>query len=188
MKKIRNYQIFSVIFTFLLGTLLHFTYDLSNQNSVVAIFSAVNESTWEHLKLLFFPMLITIIIGYFYIGKDVCDFICSKTIGIITAIFFTIIFFYTYTGILGKHIAIIDIGSFFVATILGEFIAYALIVNKFKCKNIIAIIALIILFISFVFFTFNAPKIGLFKDPITNGYGINTGNKTVSKIKNCKLI
>ena len=53
-KKIRDYQIFSVIFVFILGTLLHFTYKLSGENGVVAIFSTVNESTWEHLKLLYF--------------------------------------------------------------------------------------------------------------------------------------
>ena len=63
--KIKKIQIFSIIFTFILGTLLHFTYKLSGNNQLVGVFSAVNESTWEHLKLVFFPMLLTIIIGYF---------------------------------------------------------------------------------------------------------------------------
>lgn len=170
--KIRNYQIFSIIFTFILGTLLHFTYDLSGQNAFVGLFSAVNESTWEHLKLLYFPMLLTTIIGYFYFDKKVKNFICSKTIGIIVAMLFTVIFFYTYTGILGKNIAIIDIASFFIATILGEFITYILIINNFKCNNKTAIIVLVILLICFIVFTFYAPKIGLFKDPITNKFGI----------------
>lgn len=170
--KIRNYQIFSIIFTFILGTILHFTYDLSGQNPIVGLFSATNESTWEHLKLLYFPMLLTTIIGYFYFDKKVPNFICSKTIGIVTAMIFTVIFFYTYTGVLGKNIAIIDISSFFIATILGEFLAYILIINNFKCNNKIAIAVLIVLFICFLLFTFLTPKIGLFKDPITNEYGI----------------
>lgn len=171
-KKIRQYQIISVIFTFILGTLLHFTYKLSNENQIVAIFSSINESVWEHLKLLYFPMLLTIIIGYFYIGKETSNFLCSKTLGIIISIAFTIIFFYTYTGVLGKDIPAIDITSFFIATMLGEFIAYLLIVNKFKCNNIIAIITLISLFLSFIIFTYFTPNIGLFKDPITGEYGI----------------
>ncbi len=86
--KIKNYQIFSVIFTFILGTLLHFTYQLSGENNIVALFSAINESVWEHLKLLYFPMLLTLIIGYLYIRKNVPNFLCSKVIGIITAILF----------------------------------------------------------------------------------------------------
>ena len=68
--KFLRFQIFSLFFTYVLGTILHFTYEWSNENSIVALFSAVNESTWEHLKLLFFPMLITIIIGYFYLKTE----------------------------------------------------------------------------------------------------------------------
>lgn len=171
-QKIRKYQIFSVIFTFIFGTLLHFTYKWLGENLIVGAFSAVNESTWEHLKLLFFPMLVTIIIGYFNFNKTIQNFICSKTIGILIAIAFTIIFFYTYTGILGKNIALIDISLFFIAVILGEFISYLLIVNGFKCNKIISIAVLIVLFISFIVFTYKTPKIGLFKDPLTNLYGI----------------
>lgn len=172
-KKIKKYQIFSVIFTFVLGTILHFTYQLSGENKVVALFSAINESTWEHLKLLFFPMLLTIIIGIFYLGKDMpSNFICSKTIGILVAMAFVVTFFYTYTGIIGRNFAIIDIASFFIATILGEFTSYMLIINKIKCNNIVAIFILMTLLISFMIFTFYTPKIGLFKDPITEKYGI----------------
>ena len=170
--KIRNYQIFSIIFTFIFGTLLHFTYKLSGENLVIASFSAINESVWEHLKLLYFPMLLTLIIGYFYIEKNVPNFLCSKTIGIIISMLFTIIFFYTYSGILGKNIAIIDISSFFIATILGEYVAYKLMSSTFKCNNKIALPVLILIGICFVIFTYYAPKLGIFQDPITKQYGI----------------
>lgn len=171
-RKIRRYQIFSTLFVFVLGTLLHFTYDWSEQNQIIGAFSAVNESTWEHLKLIFFPMLITIIIGFFYLGKIIPNFICSKTIGLLVSLTFTVIFFYTYTGILGTNIAFIDIASFFIAVILGEFISYLLMVNKFKCNNKIAIIILNVLLILFIIFTYKTPEIGLFKDPISGEYGI----------------
>lgn len=170
--KILKYQIFSVIFTFILGTLLHFTYKWSGENKLVALFSAVSESTWEHLKLVYFPMLISTIIGYFYIGKTIPNFLCSKTIGIFVAIAFTVIFFYTYTGIIGKNIAIVDISSFFIAVLLGEYMSYVFIKNMFKCNDKISIILLIILFISFIIFTYNAPNLGIFKDPITGKFGI----------------
>lgn len=170
--KIRNYQIFSVIFTFILGTSLHFIFEWSGENVFVASLAAVNESVWEHLKLLYFPILLTLIIGYFYIGKNVPNFLCSKTIGVITSMLFTIIFFYTYSGILGKNIAIVDISLFFAATILGEYVAYKLMNSTFKCNNKIAIIIFIIIGICFITFTYSAPKLGIFKDPITEQYGI----------------
>ena len=77
MKKniILKFIIFSGIFVMILGTLLHFTYEWSGNNTFVAAFSAVNESTWEHLKLLFYPMFLTTIIGYFYLGKTSPNFV-----------------------------------------------------------------------------------------------------------------
>lgn len=170
---ILKFQIFSIIFTWILGTLLHFTYEWSDNNLLLAAFSAVSESTWEHLKLLFFPMLITTVIGYFYIGKNnISNFLCAKTIGIITSISFIVIFFYTYTGILGTNFAILDIGSFFAAVVLGEYVSKKIMNSDFKCNKALSIISLIILLLCFIIFTYFPPKIGLFKDPITNSYGI----------------
>ena len=170
--KIRNYQIASAIFACIAGTLLHFTYKFFGENNFVASFSAVNESVWEHLKLLFFPMLLTTIIGYSYIEKNAPNFLCSKALGIITSMLFIIIFFYTYTVIIGKSILLIDIASFFVAVILGEYLAYKLMISNLNCNNIIAIIILTIILICFVVFTYFPPNIEIFRDPVTSEYGI----------------
>ena len=171
-KSILIFQIISAIFTIVLGTILHFTFLWSDKNLLVGAFSAVNESTWEHLKLLFFPMLITTIIGYFYFYKTIPNFLCAKTIGIIVAILFTIIFFYTYTGIIGTNFAVLNILTFIFSAILGEYIAYKIMISNFPCNKTISIITLIILFICFILFTFFTPQIGLFKDPLTDNYGI----------------
>lgn len=156
---------------------MHFTFNLFNNNLFIASFSAVNESTWEHLKLVFFPMLIFSIIEYLflknYINKN--NYIFSKSIGIIFSIFFIITFFYTYTGILGFNIPIINILSFILSIILGEFISYKLLLKNIKINNKIKnifIIILFILFLSFIIFTYFPPNINLFKDPLTNKYGI----------------
>ena len=165
-KKTRKFQIFSVIFTLILGTILHFTYKWSNQNPIVGLFSSINESVWEHLKLLFYPMVIATFIGLIYFKNKIPNFLCSKAVGIFVALSFTIIFFYTYSGIIGTNIAFIDIASFFIATILGEFISYVLIINKFKCNKFLSVFFLILVFFGFIIFTFYPPKIGIFKDPL----------------------
>lgn len=169
-----KFQIFSIIFTMILGTLLHFTFDWSGGNLFVGAFSAVNESTWEHLKLLFFPMFLTTIIGYLYIGKNTNNFLCAKIIGIIISILFTTIFFYTYTGIIGTNFSILDIGSFFVAVLLSEYVVYKILLSNFLCNTKVAFIILIILLFCFIIFTYTPPKIGLFKDPITSSFGISS--------------
>ena len=165
-KKLKEFQISSAIFTLILGTLLHFTYGWSGNNRLIGAFSAINESVWEHLKLLFFPMLITAIIGYFYIGKDVKNYLCAKTLGILAGMAFIVTFYYTYSGILGNNVAIIDIFSFIIGTVLVEYATYRLINSKIKCNRLLAIRVLVVFAVLFIVFTYNTPNLGIFEDPI----------------------
>ena len=169
MKKIRNWQITAILFTIILGTLLHFTYEWSGNNQIVGTFSAINESTWEHLKLIFFPMLIFAIFEGINIYKETNNYVEAKTIAIIFGILFITVFFFTYTGIIGKNFAVLDIGSFVVGTILSEILAYKIIKKEsFSTKKtqVISIIILLLLVILFVTFTFNPPNINYFRDPV----------------------
>lgn len=169
---ILKFEIISTIFIMVVGTLLHFTFGWSNNNTLVGIFSAVNESTWEHLKLLFFPMLISTIMGYFYKGKVMPNYLCYKVLGIILSMSFIIVFFYTYTGIIGTNFAIVDIASFFIAVLLGQYVAYQKMKSTFSCNKLVPIIILLVLYLCFIVFTFLPPHIALFKDPITGMFGI----------------
>ena len=170
--KLIKFQIFSTLFAIILGTTLHFTYKWSKNNSFVGLFSSINESTWEHLKLLFFPMLISTIVGYLIFQDTFSSFLCSKAIGIISTILSTVIFFYTYIGILGTNCAFANILIFILSIVIGEYISYILIINNFIFNKIFCMSILIILSILFLIFTFNPPKINLFKDPINSSYGI----------------
>jgi len=168
-----NFQIFSFIFASILGTLLHFTYEWSNNNQFVGLFSAINESTWEHLKLVFFPMLITIIISYFYLGEDSSKYLCSKTIGIISAMLFITIFYYTYTGILGTNYSILNIVIFILSVIFAEYITYIKMSSDYICDFKNSVLILITILLLFILFTYFTPRINYFKDPVYNQYGLN---------------
>ena len=165
-KQIIKFQIIITIFIFIFGTILHFTYEWSGENTIVGLFSATNESTWEHLKLLFFPMIITTIVGYFYVGRNILNYFCAESKGIIIALTFIVVFFYTYTGVIGRNFAFLDIGSFFVAVILGKYISYKNYFSKVKCNKKVAIGLLILLGIMFIIFTYFPPNIGLFISPV----------------------
>lgn len=175
-EKLLKTQVIITVISIILGTILHFIYNLSGGNSFIGSFSAVNESVWEHLKLAFFPMLILGIIEYFFVKNISNNYIEAKTIGIFLAICFIIIAFFTYTGILGVDILILDILIFITSIILGETISYKLMKRENESNNktkVLAGIILIFLLFSFIICTFNPPKVNLFRDPITKTYGID---------------
>lgn len=163
---IKKFLTYSFIFTSILGTFLHFTYELSNNNVIVSLFSPINESVWEHLKLLYFPMLISTLFGSYYYRNDIPNFLCSKTIGILVSLLFTVVFFYTYSGVLGTNVAVIDILTFYIAAFLGEYVSYKLMKKPLKCNNSTVLVVLGILLICFIVFTFKTPNIGIFENPV----------------------
>ena len=168
-------QIIVIFFSLILGTLLHFTYEWSGRNLFVASFSAVNESVWEHLKLAFFPMIIAAIIEYFFVKDEVNNYVEAKTIGIFTAISFIVVLFFTYSGIIGTSVIVIDILIFIASIILGEYVAYKLMKREDESTyitEILSIIILVFLLICFIVFTYLPPEVNLFRDVMKGVYGI----------------
>lgn len=169
MNDIKKITIGGAAFTILLGTLLHFVFQWSGNNPIVGIIGAVNESTWEHLKLLFFPMLFYTIFEYFAYGKNTANFIPARAVSMLSGMFIIVASFYTYTGILGENFLPLDIGTFILGTVGAYFIGYKIMQsNKLSSKKMYTagIIILILLFLAFAVFTFSPPEIGLFSDPL----------------------
>ncbi len=172
---LKTIHLIGTVFTVVLGVLLHFAYDLSGGGDFVAIFSAVNESTWEHLKLLYFPVVIFAVAEYFIYGKNTVGFWASKTIALIASLLLIVVGFYTYTGVLGESVSVVNIMLFIVAAVLNYYLSYSFIeINAFEntSLNRACILILIILFICFWIFTFYPPLINLFRDPVSGGFGI----------------
>lgn len=99
---LKKSEIFGAIFVMVFGTLMHFFYDWSGKNPVVALFAPYNESTWEHLKLLFFPVLIYSVFQYAYIGKQYSGYLTGRLAGIVSGALMIVIIFYTYMAVF-KH-------------------------------------------------------------------------------------
>ena len=171
-------MIAGIIFCSISGVLLHFAFDWTNQNAFVGLFSAVNESIWEHLKLLFYPVVLFSFIEYFIYKKKLDAFIASRSIGLLLCMFFIVSAYYTYSGIIGDHYAFIDISLYFIAVIIVFVFSYIAIKNNFTAKKhaVKICVCLIILFsILFSVWTFYPPHINLFKDVPSGTYGIFRG-------------
>lgn len=166
-KKLFIHESLGFIFTLILGTFLHYTYALSGENPIVGLFSAVNESVWEHLKLLFFPVFIYTIAEYIYIGKRFSSFFFIKSLGTFLGLLSIVILFYTYTGIIGTPILFLDISIFIFGSFFTYLYSYFQLKNRrFQSKfyNAYGISIFTILLLLFILFTIMPPALPLFQN------------------------
>ena len=166
------WQLSGFAFTSFFGTLLHFLYEWLDESIFAAPFSGVNESTFEHMKLLFWPMFILAIFESFFF-KSYGNFWCIKLKGILLGLILIPIMFYTYNGVIGKSPDFVNISIFFITAAIVYIYEMKRLNSKGAECNFPTIALALILIIAFIFviFTFIPPKIGLFKDPVTGLFG-----------------
>ena len=121
------WQLMGFAVTSLLGTVLHFLYDILGDAVWIAPFSGVNESTGEHMKLLFWPTFIFALAQSLFF-RERTDFWCVKLRGTILGLILIPIIFYTYNGVIGASPDFINVAIFFIcaaATYIYEARLYA---------------------------------------------------------------
>lgn len=163
--KIKTWHILGTAFTIILGSILHFVYECSGFYPLFGLIGSVNESVWEHLKLLFWPFLISFVVELWAYGKDIPGYFAAKAIGIVLGMFFIASVFYTYTGIVGANFALVDIALFVIGAIISYYVSYKYIKHTFKNPKIADLIGIAVLFlfaVLFCMFTFNPPDLGIF--------------------------
>lgn len=171
---VSHWQLAGFVFTAAVGTLLHFMFDLTHENSFVALFSAVNESIWEHMKLLFWPMILFALVEYSAWGKERTQFWCVKLLGILLGLILIPVLYYTYTGSLGISADWFNITIFFISAALVFRVENVLFQREtgFSFSPALALGGLCLIMILFMVLTFFSPHIPLFRDAATGEYGI----------------
>ena len=172
-KNLFIWQVCGVVATAVLGTILHFLFQWTNLK-FFALISAVNESTWEHMKLVFIPSFLFVIIQSFWFEKECKCYWLIKGIGIIVGTLLIPILFYTLTGCFGNLSTITNV-LIFIFSIVIEYFFELFLFSKLHFENKLKwLIISILVFILFLFFVFSfyPPKLPLFLDPLTKGYGL----------------
>ena len=152
---------------------MHFLYEWTN-SLLSSPFSGVNESTWEHMKLFFFPAFLFAIFQSFFF-KEIKAFWLIKLKGTLLGLILIPIIFYTYNGVIGKSPDWFNITIFFISAGLC-FLYEGLLFKANKAFKTNFKIAPVLIFcliaLSFIIFTFYPPHLNIFLDPITKTYGI----------------
>lgn len=164
MRNLKRNLIIGFFFVAVLGTLWHFVYEWTGNNRLIGYLAPVNESTFEHMKLLFFPALFWMPIAYRYLKENYSSFPDAFACGILAGTWFIPIFFYSYSGILGKSVMWLDIACFYIAVFLAFYTTYRLIISGKKQSRFL-IWLLFIMAILFFYFTYHPSHLGIFRIP-----------------------
>ena len=162
-----------IIIIILVGTLLHFTYEFSHHNKIVAIFSAVNESTWEHIKICMTATLLWSVVEIIKYGFDL-NYLFAKSICLLVIIILIPLLFYSYLFFTKKSILIVDIICFCI-TVLFSQLVFDYFINLDGIDSIYQYLSILLLLIeltAYLLLTFHPFYNFIFKDPITHKYGL----------------
>ena len=167
------WQLGGFAFTAVFGTALHFLFDWSGKSTVVGLFSAVNESIWEHMKLLYYPALLFAVIEWAFWGGAVEQFWCVKLAGLLFGLALVPVLYYTYTGAFGVEKDWFNIAIFFLAAAAVYWLESRLFGLTPACQLPpgLCLGAIGLIGAAFVMLTFSPPRWPLFADPVTGTYG-----------------
>lgn len=180
MEECNNFKHFSkesvidIILICIIGTIFHFAYEFSGRNILVALFSAVNESIWEHIKIACMSIYIVSFIKMAIKEKRDKNLWISLFFKIISIIIIIPIFFYSYRSILGIEVLYLDLIILYISIIISEivenYVKRCLVISS-KVEDIYKYVNIIVILI-FVIFTFWTPNLGIFRDFTVEKYRI----------------
>ncbi len=158
----------------LIGSLLHFTYEWSHQNKIVAIFSAVNESTWEHIKLALSGIFCCMLVDIFFFGNNP-NYWLARSMSFVVPVVVIPIIFYSYTKFTKHPILPVDISSFVVAAFLSS-VVFVMILNAPAISfwgSLLSMLVSTVILAAYLLLTEFPLHNFLFEDPITHEYGFD---------------
>jgi len=158
---IKKVTIISVFAIFALSFLSHFMYEWF-PNTFTSIFFPVNESIWEHNKMIFTTMMLRGLIEYFIISnhgkkKFPTALLASTLITIITN---TLIFTPIYYLMDKQDNIIITMIIYIISIIIGQYVSHKILKSDsiYKTLNTVSLISIAIIFTIFGIFTYYPIK------------------------------
>lgn len=173
-RRVEHWELIGFGLTCLLGTAGHFLYNLTGEGPVAAAVVAVNESTWEHMKLLYIPYFLYALVECFSLARELENFLAAKALGALAGLIAIPALFYTLSGCFGEPPSWVNIGIFFVSSAIAFAVSCAamkrgwLVGGAWQGAGFLLLWALLFLFVRW---SFDPPHLPLFRDPLTLGYG-----------------
>ena len=173
--KLRRREFIAFLFVSLWGVIGHFIFDWSGENPFLGAIFAVNESTWEHMKLLYLPLFLFAMLEYISLGESIGNFFAARFAAALLGLATIPMIFYTLNSAFGKTPDWLNIALFFFAAALSSCAAYFLLTSfclRSRFLQLPAFLLFWLLLALFIYFTYRPPMLPLFRDPVSGLYGI----------------
>ena len=174
-KRLFFWELAGFVWTAAAGTLLHFFYDWSGGGTLAAVISSDNESTWEHMKLLLVPLFLFTVVQMAFLGRTYPNLPAVRAVSALTGLALIPVLFYTYSGVLGYSVPWGNITVFYLS-VLAAFVLDRRLLRQGRFsaswQQLAGLAVLWALAFAFVWCTFRPPELGLWRDPVTGGYGL----------------
>jgi len=173
-KTVLRWELIGIAVIVLLGSALHFVFEWTGYWRPIAWLAAVNESTWEHFKLAFWPGLLFAVVEYGALKNLTDNFWVGKCVGLFSMPLVIAVLFYGYKAVLGRGYLVADISIFVVAVVVGQMTSYR-ILTAARMRAAVhrwAVVGLVVMAAAFALFSFYPPRVFLFEDPRVHQYGI----------------
>ena len=161
---------------FVIGAILHFAYPVLGKSPWVGLFAPVNESVWEHTKLILFPCILFWSLFYVFRGKSYginqAKWFQGALFSLIASIVVMLTLYYLYTGALGVELLWVDILLLLISIMAGQLLGLHVYRYGEGVSFAVVVVTFFLIFLLFVLLTFFPPHIPLFQDGQTGGYGI----------------
>lgn len=157
-----------------LGSCLHFVFEWSGNSLAVAVIGAVNESTWEHLKLAYWPSIAWTMLEFAWLRSTVENLAWAKAVGVATSLLCIVLGAFAIDRLLDSPVLAVHICLFAGSVSIGQAVSWSLLRygRRRPGTRLCGIFSLVVLAIAFGVFTFRPPKLPLWRDPTTGTYGI----------------
>lgn len=166
MKQLKCFTIIGIVFVLIAGSLAHFLYDWTGGNDIVGLFVPINESIWEHMKLLFFPMLLYSLIMISTSKDNRLCIASSYSFGILAGTFLIPILYYAYVSVLGKSVFALDIIIFILSILIAFVLSYKLSLScRLKPYTFLLAGFVFLLLVCFIIFTYHPLDFRIYEVP-----------------------
>ena len=174
----------SIVVIFSIGVLAHFLYDILKGPKALGPFTAINESTWEHIKIAITPTLLWSLVDGFFYGSNP-NYFTAKLASLLMLTFFIPYVFYAYTRFSKKPILAIDIATFVAAIVIAQF-TFCAIINLAPVPywaTFASAVGFLMFFGAYMTLTLLPLKTPIFKDPVTGKYGFRAHRNFFKSLK-----